>query len=431
MEKKTKSVIISLKEGFTKDDVLPIVPMGDTQDQTIISFENTMDLQPIFNKYSSKKSLFQGGGDMVLSNNASTNLAYNQMNEAEKNITRLFTIHLGDDDNADQLIEFWNNHEGIEFLEGNSIEDEPLTVNVSNNITDTHYRSLYALDMIKCDKVWQESKGKDIKVAVIDSGIDYNHADIKGNLWSNSNGEYGYNYSANNTEVFDNINHRGGSHGTHVSGIIAAQENGIGVIGVAPEAELVALKIFPSAYPSKIAKAITDTADKYDAIVMNNSWGPSSRRPEKRTYETAFMYAVSMGVIPIVAAGNENDDVKYYAPANSKYVITVGSVNENGIKADSSNYGEGVDIWAPGVSILSLKSSSNSNYVYKSGTSMAAPHVAGVVALLKSSFPSMSFDDVLNTLQTTGDPLSDGRPGKIINALAAFDFAKKHFGTNS
>ncbi|HEX8250731.1 MAG TPA: S8 family serine peptidase, partial [Pyrinomonadaceae bacterium] len=134
------------------------------------------------------------------------------------------------------------------------------------------------------------------------------------------------------------------------------------------------------------------------------------------TIEDAIKYAADKGCIVVFSAGNDTDDVQFYYTARHPQVISVASVNINDRRAGDSNFGSLVTVAAPGVKILSLKLGTD-GYRFKSGTSMACPHVAGLVALLLAKRPNLTFSEIKQILQDNGDVIETDRPiGRRINA---------------
>ncbi|MBI2300850.1 MAG: S8 family peptidase [Armatimonadetes bacterium] len=215
-------------------------------------------------------------------------------------------------------------------------------------------------------------KGTGVKVGVIDTGIDYNHPDLAANYAG------GYDFVNNDADPFDD-----NSHGTHVSGTIAAVQNATGVVGVAPEARLYALKVLAangSGSYSAVIAALQWCVDN-GVQVTNNSYG-SSGDPGS-TVKAAFDNAAAAGVIHVAAAGNSGtsagteDNVIY--PARYASAIAVAATDSTDTRAYFSCTGADVELAAPGVSIRSTVP--GGGYASYSGTSMATPHVAGTVAL--------------------------------------------------
>ncbi|MEM1768626.1 MAG: S8 family peptidase [Desulfurococcaceae archaeon] len=223
-----------------------------------------------------------------------------------------------------------------------------------------------------------------LHVAVVDTGIYYSHTDLQGAvvycIVSLNNGAIFY--KGTNLRNCNDPN----GHGTHVAGIIAARLNGVGVAGVAPKVRLYAVRVLSasgSGYISDIARGIVEstkgpdgvagTSDDADVISM------SLGGPHSDTLYNAVKYAYSYGVVLVAAAGNEGADSPSY-PAAYPEVIAVGAIDINYNVPSWSN--RNPDLVAPGVNILSTYK--NNLYAYMSGTSMACPHVSGVVALMQA-----------------------------------------------
>lgn len=242
----------------------------------------------------------------------------------------------------------------------------------------------------------------DVDVAVLDTGIDLQHSDLNvaGGIdctLKKGGGPFATYYcGAGNGGDDDHY------HGTHVAGTIAALDNGMGVVGVAPGARLWAVKVLNnqgSGYTSGIVAGIDWVVGRGNIEVINMSLGGEGI---STAYKTAIDNAVSRGVVVVVAAGNSNADANNYSPAFVPSAITVSALADfNGqpgggaaptcradvddTLASFSNWGSAVDIAAPGVCILSTYPIEQGNYATISGTSMAAPHVAGAAALLAST----------------------------------------------
>tara|TARA_R110000868_G_scaffold284132_1_gene544612 strand:+ start:272 stop:1756 length:1485 start_codon:yes stop_codon:yes gene_type:complete len=307
---------------------------------------------------------------------------------------------------ADELYKYLDGKNEVEYIQF----DEENELNTTPN--DPSYNQQWAMPKIEIETAWNKTLGNDIIVGVVDTGVDYQNSDLSLNMWKNSQGHFGYDFSNNTPNPMDTD-----GHGTHVAGIISAiTNNSIQIAGVAPKAKIMAIKVFPNAYDSRCAAGIKYAVDN-GAKVINNSYGPTSRRPSNPVLEDAISYAYSKGVIIVFAAGNGNDDVQYYSPANYAKVIAVGATDSNDNRASFSNYGTQVAIAAPGVNILSLKLNSNTP-INKSGTSMAAPFVTGVIALIQKLNPNTStFETVKMKLQTYGDVINTDKPiGKRLNA---------------
>ncbi|NCN27705.1 S8 family serine peptidase [bacterium] len=255
---------------------------------------------------------------------------------------------------------------------------------------------------------WNISTGsRDVVVAVVDSGVDYNHKDLKGNIWSGVVG--GQNVKGYNaiTRAYDPMDDN--SHGTHVAGVIGAStDNRIGIAGINWDVRIMPIKFLDRDGSGSTADAIAgiDWAVEHGANVMNMSWGGGGY--SQALYES-LQRAEAEGVVLVAAAGNEsanNDSVGSY-PANYdvESMMSVAASDSRDRMASFSNYGRtSVDLMAPGVGILSTVP--GHSYASYNGTSMASPHVAGAAALLLARYPSMTPAEVKDTIMKTVDKVS-------------------------
>lgn len=265
------------------------------------------------------------------------------------------------------------------------------------------------------------NKGTGIKVAVIDSGVDYTHPDLLGRVAG------GYDFVNGDADPMDD-----NGHGTHVAGTVAALDNDVGVVGVGPEVSIYALKVLNasgSGYWSDIIAAL-DWAVTNGIKVTNNSYG-SGQNPGG-VVEAAFNNAEAAGLFHAAAAGNsgncagKGNNVGY--PARYISVVAVAATNNSDTRPCFSSTGDTVELAAPGVSINSTKL--GGGYIEFNGTSMASPHVAGTAALViaagiaDANGNGRVNDEVRTTLNTTADDL--GVTGKdtlygygLVNAVAA------------
>lgn len=323
---------------------------------------------------------------------------YETLDDSEKKLYRIWYLEIDNGQDISKILKDLKNNSNIEFAEVDELNSLYYTPN------DSLYKQMYGLKLIESECAWKVSQGEDIVIAVLDTGVNYNHPDIKDNMWADANGNHGYDFSDNDCKPID---YHG--HGSHCAGTIAAVgNNNIGIIGVAPKAKIMAVKIFPDAYDSNIAKALKYAVDN-GAKILSNSWGPKNRRESAIVLENAVDYVHSKGGICVFAAGNSNDDTKYYSPANMAKTIAVGASDSNDKRASFSNYGKSVDVAAPGVNILSLRHS-NSGYKTMSGTSMACPHIAGAIALLLKKEPRLNFNQVRTKIKATADIIITDKP---------------------
>lgn len=254
---------------------------------------------------------------------------------------------------------------------------------------------------MQADKLWAENlKGQNVVIAVIDSGVDLTHEALKNSIFINSseisgngldddnNGFIddvrGWDFYQNSNEVKDQT-----GHGTHISGIIAAQHVPQGLLGVSPNAKILPLKFMGSSGDGSVDAAINaiDYAVKMGAQVINASWGGSAC---SKILKNKVDQLTEKKVLFISAAGNDGRNIssfpEYPAAYNSILQITVGAHTAEHMLAGFSNLGDLVHISAPGANIVS---SVPGGYTSLNGTSMATPHVAAAAALLISAFPQV------------------------------------------
>jgi subtilisin len=252
----------------------------------------------------------------------------------------------------------------------------------------------WGISKIKAIQAQNESgfTGKGVKIGIVDTGIDYNHEDLKvagGATFVNGTSDY----------MDDN------GHGTHIAGTISALDNSIGVIGVAPNSEIYAIKALDrngtgrlSDYCAGIEWTMMNEID-----IINIS---SGARKESETLKQVLKLANNQGVFTVGAAGNkgfnENGSIVY--PAKYPEVFSVGAVDKDNKHASFSSVGKELDIVAPGVDILST---TLNGYGTKDGTSMAAPHVTGAAALLLEKNPQFTPAQLRNMLLQSAHPLND------------------------
>ena len=315
----------------------------------------------------------------------------------------------------------YRNDPNVEYAELNYI------VSVNSMPNDPMYPDQWSFDKISAQEAWNIYSGSsETVVAVLDTGVDYNHRDLRDNIWINDaelNGAegvdddengyvddiHGYNFVYNNGDPKDDY-----GHGTYCTGIIAAKgNNGLDITGISWNTRIMALKfmgVFGEGSASDAALAIY-YAVQNGADIISNSW---SSPDESMLLKDAVDYAYSQGVIIVASAGNDGSDSPQY-PACYDNVISVAATDSDDKKWTYSNYGDSVDIAAPGVDVLSLSAagtlfgvSNNGTTTTLSGTSTACPHVAGACALLLSVNPLMTYDHIYSVLTRTADPISSG-----------------------
>lgn len=283
-----------------------------------------------------------------------------------------------------------------------------------NDILYTRYQ--WNLPMIDMERSWDLSQGSNkVIIAVVDTGIDLDHPEFAGKLTK------GYNVIEDTDNPMDD-----NGHGTHVAGIIAARaNNGDGIAGITWNSRLMPIKAIGadgSGTAFDIAQGIRWATDN-GADVINLSVGNYTSSAALRD---ACRYAYQKNVVLVAATGNDATDQPGY-PAAYKEVFGVSAIDHNRERADFSNYGDYVDVVAPGVDIPSTYI--YSDYAALSGTSMACPHVTAFAALIRSVNPRLSADEVMTLMRKTAIDL--GTQGKdklygygMINVNAALTQAK-------
>jgi len=314
------------------------------------------------------------------------------------------------------------------------------------------YADLWGLERIGAPEAWAGGIGEGVVVAVVDTGIDTEHPDLRANVWVNAgedldgdgvaeasdrngfdddgNGfvddlvgfDFGDSFDANEDGDYDDPGDVSDAdpfdefgHGTHVAGTIAAvANNGEGIVGVAPGVRVMAVKGFTSegtGRDSVLWRAVLYAAEN-GADVINNSWSCSGACPNNQLATDVLAHVEALGTVVVTSAGNSATDVASLSPENTDQVVTVGSLGFDDLLSSFSNRGWGVDVVAPGGgpsttpgvqvprrNILSLLTSApleneeafvvDDRYRRLSGTSMASPHVAGAVALARARRPAL------------------------------------------
>ncbi|GGK00503.1 S8 family peptidase [Luteimonas terricola] len=336
----------------------------------------------------------------------------------------------------------------VEYVEVDKLNRLVLTPN------DTHFGQQWGYGTgaggIRATEAWDTTSGSGTVVAVLDTGIT-NHSDLNANVLPGydfiSTASVGGDGDGRDSDPSDPGDYYGGYasswHGTHVAGTVAAVTNNAkGVAGTAYGAKIVPVRVLGrgGGYDSDIADAVIWAsggsvsgvpANANPAEAINLSLGGSGSCGS--AMQSAINGAVGRGSTLVIAAGNSNADTSGFSPANCSNVIAVGSITSTGARSSFSNYGAIVDIAAPGSNIYSTLNTGtqgpgSESYASYSGTSMAAPHVAGVVALIQSvSNPVKTPAQVEALIKSTARafPSTPSQPigAGIVNAKAAVDAA--------
>ena len=286
---------------------------------------------------------------------------------------------------AQTILEYKRNPD-VEYVEPNYIYTIQWTPN------DTHFsKKQWGPKKIKVPSAWDVTRGKSSTwIAIIDTGVQYDHPDLSGKVVK------GYDFVDDDWDPYDE-----NGHGTHCAGIAAAvTNNSRGIAGMAPNATIYAVRVLDDSGAGTlddVVNGIIHAVDKGADVInlsLASSFGATSLKE-------AIDYAWKKGVVVVAAAGNNGTFFPSY-PAYYSNAIAVAATDSDDTKPYWSNYGSWVDVAAPGVDILSTIT--DSDYAELSGTSMAAPHVAGLAALLHAQGRSAS--EIRKAIENTADPIS-------------------------
>lgn len=280
------------------------------------------------------------------------------------------------------------------------------------------------LVQVQADKAWDIHKGTNkIVIAIIDNGVNIHHEDLVENLWVNTdeipgNGidddQNGYVDDVYGADVADGDGNpippdKGAPafvHGTHCAGVAAAStDNGVGIASLGYAAKIMSVKATPNSTSGNVLTSSYEAVDyalKNGADIISMSFGSKT---QQLTWNVLLAQAELQGTLLIAAAGNDNSEDIYY-PAGYDQVLSVAAVDGNDQKASFSNYGETIDVAAPGVVVRSTFFPGNSTYGNLSGTSMACPMVAGLAAMLKSYNEELSPQELITLIKSGCDDIS-------------------------
>lgn len=265
---------------------------------------------------------------------------------------------------------------------------------------------LWGLDKIAAPAAWNVlTSASNIVVAVVDTGVRYTHQDLASNMWVNPNdGGHGWNALTGTNDPSDDS-----GHGTLVAGVLGAVgNNGIGVVGVAWQVQIMACKCFNNLGIGSISSVIIglDYAQTNGARIINASWGFTN----SLALSNAVYSLRDSNIIIVAACGNNATNIDLYPtyPASYQFdnVVTVAATSTNDTLSAYSNYGAtSVHLGAPGDQIYSTFAASDSYYYTESGTSFAAPYVTGALALMLTKYPSETYQQIIARLLNGTDPL--------------------------
>jgi len=335
-------------------------------------------------------------------------------------MSQLYLLEFPGEFDVTSVVEEYKRDPSVEYASPNYLRGlfTPNDEYYTNNLNDKNQWGLYKIWLTPTEEGisgWNKTTGSsEVKVAVIDTGVNYIHIDLKDRV----NTLEGWNYIANNNNPLDDY-----GHGSHVSGIIGAEtNNGSGIAGVDWNCRIIPLKVFDSggnpAPDSAFIDAIIRAIDVASADVINMSFGQTYDNPALR--DIIINYAATADCVLVASAGNSNNQTPNY-PAAYDPVIAVAATDPNDHKASYSNYGTWVDVSAPGGDngpgykyylqwILSTYIPGNT-YAWLQGTSMAAPYVSGLAALLWAYYPTATAEEISQRIINYSDNIDAYNPG--------------------
>lgn len=355
----------------------------------------------------------------------------------ENSVSNIDDIHVVKTRGTVSVAELEKKYEALPEVEYAELNYVAQTLDTPN---DTEYPNMWSLSKIQMPQAWSVTHGShNVIVAVVDTGIDYNHPDLPADIIK------GHDYSQEDEDPMDDNN-----HGTHVAGTIGAlTNNGTGVSGINWQIQLMAVKVLAGANGgtnalTNVSQGIIYAVD-HGAKVLNLSVGATLPCSYTQYMQDAVNYALAHGVTLVVAAGNNNIDTAGFTPASCAGVINVAATGPDDERANYSDFGSLITIAAPGGNVATIShfplttanpecissptrhlcliesTIPNNQYALYQGTSMASPHVAGVAALLLAVNPNLIPDQIKNILVSTGDPISTDKPisGRRLNAYRA------------
>ncbi|MDX1699110.1 MAG: S8 family peptidase, partial [Melioribacteraceae bacterium] len=369
-------------------------------DRLVIKYKNNSDgLMKINDNISSKFGIIE-------SRRTFTQIDENSANSRE--INKIYTIKFSSPFNPLYIAKELANTENIEWVEPCYLYRTTYTPNdpIFNEANENNF---VMLDLIRAQDAWDINRGsEDVVIAIIDTGVDWNHPDLEDNIWINlqeipdngidddGNGFTddirGWDFGGLDGTADNDPNEDRADHGTHVAGLASAvTDNNIGIASIGFNSKIMAVKTSQDDIRSTDNNALI--AYGYEGIVyaadnganiINCSWGGYSY---SQAAQDAIDYAVAKGALVVASAGNGNRTDKFY-PASYEGVLSVAGTNFVDQRAGWSNYGTKVDVTSPGVSIYSTWF--NDSYAIKQGTSMSAPIVAGLAGLVFDQFPDFT-----------------------------------------
>jgi len=332
-------------------------------------------------------------------------------------------------ENALLKLKDYGNFDGIRYIEPSLKRELPdyersgEKLNSKNNPTDAltgladppnpYWEEQWGLQKVGASAAWQESTGKDVVVAIIDSGVDSSHPDFLNSFVDGYDPVTGSIIPAGKSDAYV-------PHGTHVAGIVAANRNDhYGVAGLAPDALIMPIPIFQPGFIGDIyvADGVKWAVDN-GAKILQNSWGGPGF---SNILKDAFDYALKKNVVVVVSTGNTHIDENWGFPNTIPGVIGVGSTNVNDDISSFSSRGDSVSVVAPGEKILSTVPG---GWEYYQGTSMASPFVSGLAALLLEKYPDATPYQIRKMIESSAVDVDDVKDFSTNDGYGRIDAAE-------
>ncbi len=433
----TSSLLAEEKTSYVSGQLIVKFRQGvmETTDKTIDLSHSKLDVLNKTNNLISMKKIFS----KTFSNNSVNKkfpVRYSRTRSDLSDKTSLFSfdsiflLEFPADSDLISLAKIYRSQEMVVYAEPN------YKVSCAMEPNDYHFSQQWALGKIKADKAWNITTGSSgVLIAVLDSGVDLSHEDLKSRIFRNHKEKKngldddndgfvdnlrGVNFIDSNNDITDRF-----GHGTFVTGIIVANSlNKIGIAGVDWYASVIPVKVISDDGEGDVvslSRGIYYALNK-GADIINLSITSKNSILLKDLID----YATSCGCVVVVAAGNNNSE-KLDFPAGYENVLTVASCNRDDGKSEFSNYGEKVDVVAPGEDIISLRADKsimpvsdgfNEMYTKSSGTSISCAYVSGMVSLMLSVNPKLNVDEIKSIVKNTSTKNDKMRLG-LINVYQA------------
>lgn len=355
----------------------------------------------------------------------------NSLKKGEPDLSLFYIVRFPEMMSVDFVVAKLSNLKSVEYAEPHYIYRPHFIPNDPFFLTHQWY-----LRKVQMPLAWDITQGDtNIVIGIVDTGVDLDHPDLARNIWRNwreipNNGidddRNGYvddfvgwdfggkdNFNNQRSKQDNDPSEKKPVHGTHVAGIASAvTNNGIGVAGAGFRSKIMAVKVSIDDDDDNLIyygyEGIVYAVDN-GAKIINCSWGGGG---SSRFEQEVIRYATAKGALVVAAAGNDRSD-EFHSPSGYKHVLSVASVDSNDVKAGYSNFGETVDVCAPGGTTADgriFNTWYNDTYTSIMGTSMASPLVAGIAALVRARFPELTPDQVAEKIRVTADPIDDKNP---------------------